>query len=147
MIPQEQWKTWRPSPDQIRAAKTVFLAMAYTETIRPVVKGYQKQIKREMHLDPDAPSYLMAEADFKTYLVRCNEERIRAGLHVDSEEYCPLLVAEDLERQAKNALIDAMEPTTGISFNQIIQSSNCLENLKKYIDLTLRMMAGHLKTK
>ena len=33
-----------PTPEMIKAAKSVFLAMAHTETVRPIVEGYQREL-------------------------------------------------------------------------------------------------------
>ena len=147
----------------IRAAENCFAAMAFTETIRPIVTAYQKKILAEMKppvcaewrerfrdygpvTDPER-TYLMEGTDFQTYLARCREEQARAGLHTDSPEYCPLLVAENLQMQAEHCLIDAMEPVTHITRDMIWGSKNSLENLKKLKDLTLRFMAGFVDTK
>jgi hypothetical protein len=157
MIPREEWKNWRPGPEMIRAAETVFLAMAFTETIRPVVDGYKRRVLAEMQapmalewvdrgmtgriiLDPE-DSYLMEAGDFQAYLARCREEQAKAGLHTEKPEYCPLLVAEELQRQAEHVLVEIMEPVTGITFDQLMRSGHALENLKKYLNLVLRMMA------
>lgn len=163
MIQKSEWETWLPTPEMIRAAETVFLAIAHTETIRPIVTAYQKKIladmqvpyadewqRRGMHtgevvLNPDH-TYLMEDADFRHYLKRCREEQAKAGLHTDSPDHCPLLVAECLQRDAEHALIAIMVPVTGLTFDQIMRSSHAMENLKKYLDLTLRMFAGYVHT-
>lgn len=162
---REQMKNFKPSPNMIRAAENCFAAMAFTETIRPIVEGYQKKILEEekypyspkmMARHEKAPAdyisdirhtYMLREEDAKHYYKRCNEERIKAGLHVDNEEYCPLLVAEHLQMDAEHALIDAMEPVTHITRDMVWQASNAIENLKKLLDLTLRFMAGFVDTK
>jgi hypothetical protein len=159
---KEQIKSFKPTPEMIRAAETCFAAMALTETIRPIVEGYQRRILAEMQapfakewtdrgmkghtiLEPEH-TYLMENSDFQTYLARCREEQAKAGLHTDSPEYCPLLVAENLQMQAEHALIDAMEPVTHITREMIWERSNALENLKKLLDLTLRFMAKFCDT-
>jgi hypothetical protein len=160
-----EMKSFTPTPDMIRAAENCFAAMAFTETIRPIVEGYQRRIladmrpsiakkwttgdrrmKNETILDPER-TYLMEDADFQTYLTRTREEQAKAGLHTDSPEFCPLLVAEHLQMQVEHCLIDAMEPVTHITRDMIWKSKNSLENLKKLKDLTLRFMAGFVDTK
>jgi hypothetical protein len=161
----ELMKTFIPSPEMIRAAENCFAAMAFTETIRPIVEGYQREIleyekypynPKMMLRREKAPAdyisnlkhtYMLTDEDAKHYYKRCNEERIKAKLHVDSEEYCPLLVAEHLQRDAEHALIDVMFPITHISREMIWNGSNALEHLKKLLDLTLRLMAGFVDTK
>lgn len=144
-----------------QAAKNVFMAMAFTQTIKPIVRGYQQKIidelkpeiseqfkKHERHttITPEN-TYLMNDADFKVYLRRCNEERIKAKLHVDNEEFCPLLVAEDLQRQAERAFIDIMEPITHLTADRVLLSKDGLDNYAKLIDLSLRLLAPYVDNK
>lgn len=155
-------KQFKPSKEMIKAAANVFACMAMVDTIKPMVTGYQKGIltrhqwpidkesrriagKTSIVLDPKN-SWLLNEADFKAYLYECNEQRKAAGLHVDNIQHCPLLVAEDLLRQAQRLLADTMESVTGITAHQIFCSKNALENYKKYIDLNLRLLAPFVKT-
>jgi hypothetical protein len=150
--------------DMKQAAKTLFMAMAFTETIRPIVEGYQQKIINEMKPqvnERDAQicrmgfkiitnpkhSYLMNNTDFQTYLKRCNEERIKAKLHVDNEEFCPLLVAEHLQSQAERVFVEAMEPITHLSPDKVLCSKDGLNNYKKLIDLSLRLLAPYVKNK
>jgi hypothetical protein len=160
-----EMKSFKPTPEMIRAAENCFVAMAMTEAIRPIVEGYQKRILDEekypynpktMARREKAPAdyisdlrhtYMMSEEDFSHYLKRTREEQAKAGLHTDSPDYCPLLVAENLQMEAEHCLIDAMEPVTHITRDMIWQSKNSLENLKKLKDLTLRFMAGFVDTK
>jgi len=162
---KDQMRSFKPSPDMIRAAENCFAAMAFTETIRPIVEGYQRAIL-EYEKYPYSPkclgrrekspadyisdlrhTYMMSEEDFAHYLKRCQEEQAKAGLHTDDPDHCPLLVAEHLQVQAEHCLIDAMIPVTGITRERIFQSANSLKNLKKLKDLTLRFMAGFVDTK
>jgi hypothetical protein len=155
---KSEMEHFTPTKEMIRAAENCFAAIAYTETIRPIVEGYQRKILKEMNAkrsikwqerlpkeiheitSPDE-TYLMNEEDFETYLTRCREEQEKAGLHTDSPEFCPLLVAEDLQRKAAHAVVDAMVPITTITRDMIWNAPNALENLKKVIDLTLRFLA------
>ena len=162
---KDQMRSFKPTPDMIRAAENCFAAMAFTETIRPVVEGYQKAIleaekypysPKMMARREKAPAdyisnlqhtYMMSEEDFAHYLKRCREEQAKAGLHTDSPEHCPLLVAEHLQIKAEYALIDAMEPVTHLTRETIWEKANALENSKKLLDLTLRFMAGFVDSK
>lgn len=156
-------KQFKPSPEMVQAAKNVFIAMAYTETIRPIVEGYQKkvlnffqfknngelkrlskrfpEIKERVILNPKE-SYLLDDEDFKIYLAECNIEREKAGLKVDNPDFCPLLVAESLERDAKRCLVETMETITGIETSIL---TGHLEEYKKVVDLTLRLLAPYCK--
>ena len=130
-----------PTPEQIRAAETLFLAMAHEQTVTPIVEAYQREIlaRREWMPAPKwremmeegggkAPddfirritspddAFLMSDADTKLYAEECNKAREAAGLKVESDEFCPMLVAKHARVLAENALIDAMDATIpGIS--------------------------------
>lgn len=88
----------------------------------------------------------MGEEDHKTYHEECKRARDAAGLHVDDPDFCPLLVAEDLLHQAEHVLIEVMEPVTGISFDDLMCSSNGVENLRQYINLTLPLLTPFIGT-
>lgn len=141
-------KDFKPTQEMITATETVFLAMAFTATIRPIVEGYQKKVLAEINpksrFDDKAitdlnSTYEMHDSDFNVYLARCNEERIKAGLRVENIDHCPLLIAENLESKAKRALIEAMKPITNLDPQDVLCSG--LENYEKLIDLSLGLMA------
>lgn len=143
--------------DMITAAENVFTAMAFVETIRPIVEGYQKEIlakyqfrvapefkrheKNKVILDPK-DTYLMADNDFKVFLAECHEARQAAKLHVEKEEFCPLLVAEGLQRKAEHVLVDTMEVLTGLAADKLT-----FPHYRKYIDIALRLLAPFVKSK
>ena len=123
---------FKPTQDMVHAAKAVFVCMAIEQTIRPIVTGYQKAIleKGQYHIakkwidrrgEPDRiitepnQSYLLEDDDFGHYLTECNQARIVAKLHVENDEFCPLLVAQENVRKAEKLLIDVMEPITHIT--------------------------------
>jgi hypothetical protein len=144
-------KKFEPTPGMVEAAKTVFIAMAWTETVRPIVEGYQKkhleilQAKNrwtgEVILNP-GESYAMPDSDFLIYNQSCKEERDKAGLFVESDDFCPLLVAENMERQAKRALMETMEDIIGIKVDIL---TGHLKEYKQMIELTLKMLAPYVK--
>ena len=147
--------------DMVKAAETLFLAMAYTQTIRPIVEGYQKKVLAEIKpkvskkflemgtsqrvITEAKDTYLMNDNDFQVYLKRCAEEAHKAGFKIPNDDYCPLLIAESLERDAEHALIEAMLPITHISKDTVLCSRDGLENYKKLIDLSLRLLAPFVK--
>ncbi len=151
-------KEFKPTPQMISSAMTVFQAMAYVQTIRPIVEGYQKKVLDlykfkvapenvekgrtcEVITDPKY-AWLMSEKDFREYHAECNEERKAANLHVENENHCPLLVAEDLLRLAEMALCMVMEPITGISHDMATRN---LDIYGEYIDITLKLLAPYVK--
>jgi len=165
-IKQLQAKDFTPSDDMLRSAETVFFCMATVDTIKPIVKEYQKKILKEMQAGPKAEwcegrrglspndlildperSYLLSDNDFQYYLKRCNEERIKANLHVNNPEFCPLLVVENNLRKAHHILLDAMQPLTGVEFDDLFKNEKGLENYEKYIDLSLKLLAPFIDSK
>ena len=158
-------KPFKPTQEMITAASNVFIAMAFADTVRPIVKGYQQEILNKYQfkyakkwlgrerivnkgitiVTDIKDTYLMEDDDSKIYFKECNKARIEAKLHVDSEEFCPLLVAENLQRIAENCLVDVMSGTTGITKDMIFQSKNALENYKKLIKLNLELLAPYVK--
>lgn len=141
---------FQPSSEMIEAAKTVFMAMAFVETIKPIVTKYQSEalaklqlknrITGEVVLNQDH-LYLVDQSEWKPYFDLCNEARVKAGLHVDNPDHCPLLVAESLLRQAQNVLIEIMEPITKISRDSIVK----IKDKEKLIDLTLKLLSSFVK--
>lgn len=146
----------------IEAAESVFLAMAFEQSVRSIVESYQKKIlqERAWRCDPDLvgrmerrssdqlveqhvtdikSTWMMEKADFAIYLERCNAERITAGLVVEHDSYCPLLVAEHITIQAKHALCDAMASVTNIT--AVKATTLQLDVYRKFVDLNLRLLA------
>jgi hypothetical protein len=145
----------------IEAAETVFTAMAFEQCIRPVVEGYQRKVLAErtwatapermivlqrrsdqpleQHITDIKSAWMMSEADFAVYLRRCNEERMAANLCVESDNHCPLRVAEDLTRQARGALFDVMASITGIPAAKAVTMR--MADYNKMVDLTLKLLA------
>lgn len=150
---------FKPTPEMIAAAENVFLAMAMEGTTRPIVESYQKKIiaEREWYSDPtmsNAPgiaervtdpkfAWTMGTDDFAEYRKRCNEERIAAKLQVETEDHCPLLVAENLTRLAKNALLDTMAGITKIDSTAAAALKTA--DYEKMVDLALRLLAPFVK--
>lgn len=150
---------FKPTRDMVTAAEAVFQCMAFVETIRPIVKGYQQKIldyekyaydKQWIErgektwgdwIDNPDHTYLMGDDDFQHYLKRCNEEREKAGLKVERPEYCPLLVAEELLRKARRVLVEVMEPITHIRADDLWNP----KDRDRLVELTLRLLAPYVK--
>lgn len=150
----------------IEAAENVFTAMASEQYVRPIVEAYQRKILAE-RLWRCAPEYLerakkressepvghyvtdikaawtMESSDFALYSKRCNEERIAAGLVVESNAHCPLLVAEYRTRKAMYNLCDVMVCVTNIPASDAVSLKPADYN--KFIDLHLRLLAPFVK--
>ena len=113
-------KDFKVTPEMISAAKMVLCYTAQAESIKPIVKAYERknlaviQAKNdagELITDPEQ-SYRMNDEDFKKYMELNEADRIKASLPIGNHEpgagWCPLLIAEDDRRKAENFLIDAV---------------------------------------
>lgn len=151
------------TPEMIQAANALCMAQAFTQTLRPIVEGYQKEIlakhqftnkgekaifgkcgrqwEEEVVLNPDH-TYLLSDEDANTYFAEIEVARQVAGLKVEREGNCPLLEAESLERKASHVFIDAMFPITKMNHDSVMNSSDFLGNRKKLIDLGLGLIAS-----
>ncbi|MFC5550167.1 hypothetical protein [Massilia aerilata] len=151
--------SFKPTPEMITAAENVFLAMAIEGATRPIVETYQKKVlsEREWHSDPatrEAPgipervtdpkyAWVMGAEEFALYRKRCNEERIAAKLSAETEDHCPLLVAENTTRLAKTALLDTMAGITKI--DGATAAGMKPADYDRLIDVTLRLLAPFVK--
>jgi hypothetical protein len=150
---------FKPTAEMITAAENVFLAMAMEGTTRPIVESYQKKIiaEREWRSDPAMsnvpgipdriadPKYAwtMGTDDFAAYRKRCNEERIAAQLPAETDDHCPLLVAENITRLAKTAMLDTMAGITNIDGTKAAAMKAA--DYDKLVDITLRLLAPFVK--
>ena len=138
--------TFKPTEEMIKAAKLVFLAMAHVQTVRPVVEGYQREILADISpinryngkvITDLKQSYCMSDKDFAEYMRRSKVDQDRNGFVVPPD-FCPLLMAEHAQQKAEWLLIDAVAPSLGVKPDLI---TSTLDGYKKFIDLTLRMLA------
>lgn len=151
-------KTFKPTYAMIETAKTVFLAMAWEQTVRPIVEGYKKEILSfyqfkniraekwgmpEIVTDPNH-SYCLDEEDFKVYFAECKKAMAKAGLKVQHEDNCPLLEAESVTRGAKWELAKVMQGLTGIEVDRL---RGHLDLFNQYIELNLKLLAPYVDTK
>ena len=152
---------YKPTPEMIATGENLFLAMAYERTVRPIVEGYERKIlaERSWEVAPEQQAvpgeveyvtdinmtWLMKGDAFNAYRKRCNEERIAAKLDsaiddsCEQDDYCPLLVAQDVTRRARFALCDAMASVTNI--NGATAVGMMLADYDKLIDITLKLLA------
>jgi len=157
---------FKPTAEMISAANDVALAMAWVQTVEPVVKKNRQAVldkfwykcgndlaKKVIEMGDSLPEFCknehdtmyISDADFAHYHTECHHLHNQSGLTVDHPEQCPLLVAESLLRKAHDALVKAMEPITKITKDMIFQAPNAMENWNKYIDLNMRLLAPYLK--
>jgi len=102
----------RPTKDMIDAARNVFVAKASESVIRDTVEAYQIDILGSLGYDgaemlhPYDLTYTMKNADFLEYDKQCRINRDKAGLAVEDDGFCPLLVAETETSKAESHLSD-----------------------------------------
>ncbi len=157
---------FKPTKEMIAAAETLFLAMAYEQTVRPKVLAYQQAILQEKAIYPDAKYqqaiyegsvphepitdperlYLATDEDARYYFDRCDQEKVKAGFPDLGEGFCPLLMAETQVRDAQTMLVRRMEPITKMTKDDLLCSRNGLENYKKLIEITMNLLRPYVRT-
>lgn len=145
---------FKPTTAQISAAETVFLAKTLLALIEPIVTAYQRDILRrgqwktapqfgegsEQFVVTDPKNaWLLSDADFAVYDAQCKAARVSAGLYVENPEQCPKLVAEDHVRLAERELVNALQPATKLSADDLLISG--MKNYKNYVETSLKLMA------
>lgn len=153
---KEKKLEFNPTPEMLQSAKNVFMAMAHRDIIKPIVEGYEKKILEDLQPKYRKDSreqgtitnldhtYLMEDETFLEFNRRCHIERMKANLHVSNPEFCPLLEAEEIVRQANNKLLDSLGPVTGINSSKALRCG--MENYRKMIDLSLRLVVRYMPT-
>lgn len=155
-----------PSVEMVRAAELCFIAKAYTETVRPIVLANQNKVLSEnfykcgnelaikvLERGGEVNEFCktthdlvyISDKDFGDYHAKCYALNTQKGLKVENPDYCPLLVAEEVERKANRHLCETMEPITKLSVDDVLCSREGLENYHKLIDLSLRLLVPFVK--
>lgn len=138
-------------------AKTVFQAMAYESVVRDIVEPKQQEVISffKFKVAPDNlrltdktmiesynELYLVSDEDMQLYCKEMHEFYIEQGFKVDMN-YCPLLMAESLTRDAKRYFVDALSSYTGLTFDRLICSGMSI--YKEYVELNLKYFASVVK--
>ena len=146
-------KDFKPTAEMFNVAQALLQAMAFKETIRPIVEGYEQKILDEMRpldryegeLITDIKyTYMMPDDIFAIYHSRCKAARDAAGLHVEKDDFCPFLVADTFVVDATRALVEIMEPVFKVSHHALLCSG--LDKFHEYVDLMLKMLVSHPKS-
>lgn len=148
-----------PPQSLLIAADAVILAAAHYAKIAPVVETYQRKIlkKHQWRIDPayadegaerrvitdPRQAYLLSNHEHTLFLIECADEREKAGLSVPGPHFCPRLAAENKLRLAKQYFCEELKPVTGVSYRQLIHTGM---DFNHYIDLSIKLLAPHLKT-
>jgi hypothetical protein len=129
----------------------VLLARCYAEAMREQVDAvytdlltnqYEFYSRREewagerRRITENKHTYLLTDDDYKELALQVDFELREKGIKPESMqfEYCPALVAEDIQRTAERTLFEIAEDFTKIKPNQVALS---LERYRKYLDLLL----------
>ena len=161
-------------PEMVLAARSVLMAMAFTETIKPVALEMQKKVLEEIEIFDDKvyhrrnspiaeigssrKSFGERITSFEKLYLSADEEAVQKiyqkydqlqrerKLLEDKDDLgvCALLKAENLERKAKRVLVDMMQPITKMSVEDILSSKNGIENFERVVELTLQMLASKI---
>ena len=135
------------------AVQAYLLARAYTETIRPTVQTYQRATLAacKVRYDPKYADRIACDGEFITdpkwsWMGRDDEiANYWQSLHVahlahgfDVEPgYCPLLIAEHTEMQARWVICDEAEYISGLTRAQITIN---LDRFSHYVELIVGLV-------
>jgi hypothetical protein len=123
-------------------AKAVLMAQAFADVERERVNAYIKPLFLSFMFtdedgkpitDPDRLYLSADDAGAKTYYEVCDREHRAHGFD-GPEGFCPALVAEELQREAEQALLNELGKFTGIDGMDYNRS---LEIRKKALDMAL----------
>ena len=142
------------TPELIAAVQLYCVAKAWTETVRPIVEGYQRKVLYilkpiDMYdgtvITEPKNAYAMPDDDFLLYLRDCNELREKAGLKVPDPEYCPLLMAEHEQSLAEDAIINAAEYFTKVTRDQLLCHHPGIETMHNMTELIIGLVFSYAK--
>lgn len=138
-----------------RDVNTYLLARAYAETKRAEVDKIQRQILADdeyfaakrlpkgrrgprYRVTEPKDSWLMEEDDAQRYYAKLNAIHLAAGFEDAAKGYCPALVAENLQVQAENVLLESASEELGNKIGSDIYG----ENRKKMLDLIVGLVVN-----
>lgn len=146
-----QFKQW--ARENYNLAMAVCKAQAVAETMKEAVEKIQRQILREVELyddlaagrerqritDPKLTYLSTDEAACQRYFAECNKRTRAAGLKPDDmpDEYCPALVAEDIQRKAERALLDSGGALFGFAADDLVSGDLWEKGLKLFTGAAL----------
>jgi hypothetical protein len=140
-----------PSAEMIAAAKNVIECRAIVQSIKPKVEKIQSEIlaaigakdeEGQPITDPKL-SYMIAENFAEDFYSSLDREYKNAGFEVEPG-YCPLLVAEDMERKAvrrMNKVAESLYPGVSLNSSEIYN----LSHLEKLTNLNLAYISQFIK--
>ncbi len=138
-----------PSPTVINCAKTVIETIAYRKTVEQKINAIKKLVLTEINAidkrtgqplrDPAKIHRLNGEQyeEFKALLRKKYARYNMGAISKPFSSHYPLWHIEEIEGQAKKALVIALEPATGVSYEKLMQDIHLYED---YINLHLRYL-------
>lgn len=155
MTPEEMKK--RITPAMVAAGKFYFEKKKYADKIRPTILAEKMKIIQANRFCCDAANgeenagkpitevhndWMMSDGDFARYIVECEKMYVRLGFTVPKDN-CPLLIAEDEVRKAKQTLLETCQPILlGLTYNHYRCNP---EKIDKVIDTLLQVLMIHAK--
>lgn len=140
-----------PSAEMIAAAKNVIECRAIVQSVKPRVEKIQSDVlaaigakdeEGQPITDPKL-SYMIADDFAEAFYSSLDLEYKNAGFNVEPG-YCPLLVAEDMERKAvrhMNKVAEKLYPGVSLDSSKIYN----LEHLEKLTTLNLSYISQFIK--
>lgn len=144
------------TPEMRRAAQVVLLATAHAQMERATIDKLEREIlaqgqyyakerdrsqgRLERITDPKHVYLMDLESpEYRDYTARVQQGIRALGYTAQDvpDEYCPALMAEELQRKAERSLVDVCEPLVGLTFDAFFRGPKSIENLRKYLDLLL----------
>lgn len=139
------------TPELKNAVETFLLAKAYTETIRPIVREYQRQLLAEMQLPiseewtqrrgeefPEGTlilepqqTWMLGDEDARAYYDRLHPLHLAHGFDV-KPDYCPLLMAEADQSDAERLVLNAAQYITGLEPHEFMHPANGRTGMENY---------------
>lgn len=132
----EEFKRWAAENHDL--AMAVAQSQAYAQTMREAVDKIQRDVLKEIPLyddldaehsgserkritDPKRTWLSKDDAAFGRYVAECSKRERAAGIKPATmpDDYCPALVAEDLQMKAERALLDSGGALFGFSADQM----------------------------
>ena len=91
-------------------------------------------------------TYMLSDDDANIFYDKLHILHIENGFDV-KEGYCPILIAESLERQAKDIVIQNAFYITKFTKDDLLCSKNALENYDEAINLIINLVFSLVKMK
>jgi hypothetical protein len=150
-------------PAAVAYMQNVFNCTAYAMTVRDIIYPEQQKIidffkfeiapewrerdqrhgrEERIYIDKPENMYLCSENDFNIYFKELNLMYERVNLKPSQPDFCPLLEAESLQRDAERAAIEYICPLLNFDPEQVFYS---LKTYKSILDILKGLFAPVVK--